>query len=142
MSQDEARKLRAVNVLIVDDDGSTRNLVREQLRDMGFEHIAVAGDGHAALLCIADRIKVDPDLRPFDLIICDWRMPEVNGLELLKMIRHRYPKLPFVMLSALHTAEDVHAAVAAGVSAYIMKPIVPAELRKKITTLIVEAQAS
>lgn len=129
-------RLANVNVLIVDDDAPARAIVREVLRAIGIQHLSVASDGRAALRSIAERIRIDPDIPPFDVIVCDWQMPEVSGLELLKMVRRRYSQLPFVMLTAMRGVDDVRAAADAKVSAYVVKPVVPAELKRKVVGVL------
>lgn len=140
MYNDHDPRLRDLNVLVVDDDASTRAIVRELLRAMGFDHIETAGDGRAALRRFAERMRADADIPPFELIVCDWQMPEMSGLDLLKMVRRRFPLMPFVMLTAMRGIDDVRSAMEAGVSAYVLKPIVPAELTRKVRGVLLPTE--
>lgn len=114
------------SVLIVDDDLDIIRMLDMILRDAGATHIQRARNGR---LAIADLRK---NLDVYDLIISDWNMPEISGLELLKQVRRRRPKLPFIMLTGRSGEAENHAAVEAKVTAYISKPFSPHELREKV----------
>ena len=70
-----------------------------------------------------------------NLIVCDWNMPEMSGLELLQQVRVAFPEMPFLMVTARGTIDSVMAAKKNGVSAYIVKPFSPAELEQKVVAL-------
>ena len=109
--------LKHTQILIVDDVTSMRSLLKATLRDFGFLMISEAEDGNQAI----NKIKQ----RPFDLIICDLAMPGLSGLEVLKEVRSN-PKtnqLPFIMLTGSAGINNVKEAIAAGVNAYLVKPI-------------------
>lgn len=131
-----------VDALVVDDEAATRSLVRAMLQAFGVEQVDVAADGRAAMRCLAERIRANPEAEPYDLILCDWRMPEVTGLDLLKVVRRRFPDLPFVMLTAMRGPDEVRAAIEAGVTAYVAKPIVPSELKRKVVGVLGRAPAA
>ncbi len=128
--------LQHYRILIVDDEAPIRRMIRDIIRDMGFVDIHTPKDGDDALVMLATRRKNNPDREPFDLIICDREMPGRTGLDLLKMVRVFYPTLPFILLAADRSAEEVQAALAAKVSAYIAKPVVPKDLQAKVRSLL------
>ncbi|TAN49606.1 MAG: response regulator [Methylococcaceae bacterium] len=117
-------------ILVVDDMKSMRSLIKACLVDMGVEDIAEAADGKSALSIL--RIK------RFDLTICDWDMPVMDGLELLQLVRadERLNAMRFLMLTANVHASKVGMAIAAGVSDYIAKPFKPDTLQTKVTRLL------
>lgn len=122
----EEESLRKLHVLVVDDDMDICSYIKELLQEMGIENILLAEDGEKAIAIFQD------SSRPVDLIICDWMMPGMNGLVVLKLIRAKFPDLPFLMLTAKGTAADVKAAHNAGVTGYIIKPFQPEDLQDKI----------
>lgn len=125
-------ELAALSVLVVDDEDGPRSFVATTLRDLGITRIEEARDGQEAL----DLLSA-PEAR-YDLIICDWMMPRLSGLELLKRVRERDAELPFLMVTALATLKAVEHALAHHVSAYIAKPFTPDQLEDKV--LVVLAQ--
>lgn len=111
--------------LVVDDSSLTRRILVNSLRGMGFKEIVEAADSEAALaLCT-------PELR---LIITDWNMPGMSGVDLVRRIR-RDPALaaiPVILVSARHVGEDMAEAARAGVSACVVKPFTPDVLSRKV----------
>ena len=108
-------------ILIIDDMPSIRDLVRNQLKAMGFMEIYEAEDGEEGLNLL--KVKYG-EAQPIELVISDWNMPKMKGLELLKIVRadERFAKLPFILLTSEAEREQVTEAVMAGVSQYIVKP--------------------
>jgi two-component system chemotaxis response regulator CheY len=119
-----------MNVLVVDDYATMRRIVRSLLQQVGIANIAEAADGSAALGKLREEM--------FDLIISDWNMEPMTGLQLLKEVRadNRLSKLPFIMVTAETKTENVVAAKAAGVSNYIVKPFNAATLKQKIEDVV------
>jgi len=119
-----------LTVLIVDDFLTMRRIVRKILRDLDFEDIIEAEDGSAAL-DVLKRTKVD-------LIVSDWNMPRMTGLELLKQVRSmdRIKDTPFLMVTAEAQKENILEAVKARVSNYIVKPFTAAVLEEKLTKIL------
>lgn len=118
--------LTKLKPLVVDDMASMRMMIKAVLRDVGMVAVQEANDGEKALEMIAGGA--------FDLVICDWEMPKVSGLEVLQAVRAQ-PKtaaLPFIMLTANSRRDFVSKAIEAGVSDYLAKPFKPIELIKKI----------
>ncbi|MBP2298750.1 response regulator [Azospirillum picis] len=124
--------LAAQRVLVVDDEEGPRAFVASVLQELGVGTVETAADGQQAL----ERFEADP--AGWDLIICDWMMPRLNGLDLLKHVREARGDLPFLMVTALATLEAVKRALAHHVSGYIAKPFTPDQLEEKV--LLVLAQ--
>ena len=118
--------LTKLKTLIVDDISSMRMMIKSVLREYGIIDVYEAGDGEKAVEVIA--------ASRFDLIICDWDMPKMNGLEFLQHVRadETTRQLPFIMLTANANREHVAQAIDAGVSDYLAKPFKPADLIRKI----------
>ena len=108
-------------ILVVDDMLTIRDLVKGQLRAMGFKNVIEASDGEAALGIVINHASAGS---PVELVICDWNMPKMTGLEFLKQIRasEQFAKLPFVLLTSESERDQVTEAIMAGVSQYIVKP--------------------
>jgi two-component system chemotaxis response regulator CheY len=113
-------------VLVVDDYNTMVRIIRNLLRQLGFEHIDEASDGSAALAKMRER--------KYGLVISDWNMEPMTGYALLQEVRSD-PDLsttPFIMVTAESKTENVIAAKKAGVSNYIVKPFNAQTLRSKI----------
>jgi len=119
-----------LTVLIVDDFLTMRRIVRKILRDLNFEDIIEAEDGSAAL-DVLKRTRVD-------LIVSDWNMPRMTGLELLKEVRSTdgIKDIPFLMVTAESQKENIVEAVKARVSNYIVKPFTAAVLEEKLAKIL------
>ena len=119
-----------LTVLIIDDFITMRRIVRKILRDLDFEDIIEAEDGSAAL-DILKRTKID-------LIVSDWNMPRMTGLELLKEVRSTdsIKDTPFLMVTAEAQKENIVEAVKARVSNYIVKPFTAAVLEEKLVKIL------
>ena len=117
---------KSIKILVVDDFATMRKVIRNLLKQSGYENIAEAEDGAAALRILKSQ--------KFDFIISDWNMPNMNGLELLKEVRAdgELAKLPFLMVTAEALKDNVVAAVKAGVSNYIVKPFTAEVLSEKL----------
>ncbi|MGB0682177.1 MAG: response regulator [Magnetovibrionaceae bacterium] len=121
---------QSLRVLIVDDQASMRGLTRYCLEQMGVRNVTEANDGAAAL----NEMK----LNKFDLIISDWNMEGIDGLELLKTIRANplTQKTPFIMSTGNKEREKVQTAIKAGVNNYVVKPFNVATLKKKMEAVV------
>lgn len=108
-------------ILVIDDMPSIRDLVKNQLRSMGFLEIFEAEDGEHGWKIIEAKYG---EANPIELVISDWNMPKMKGLELLKKVRSdtKFVNLPFILLTSEAEREQVTEAVMAGVSQYIVKP--------------------
>jgi len=116
----------SMKVLIVDDFATMRRIMKNILKQLGFTNIIEADDGTTAL---EELKKTD-----VDLIISDWNMPKMTGLELLKTVRStdNLKDLPFLMVTAEAQKQNVIDAVQAGVSNYVVKPFTAEAISEKI----------
>lgn len=114
--------IKKLCMLVVDDMESIRSIVNSRLKGLGAEQIVMVGNGESAW----DTLKS----KQVDLIISDWDMPELTGLELLGRVRNSEPHshIPFLMLSDEVAKEKVVSAVEAGADDYLVKPFQPKEL--------------
>ena len=119
-----------LKILIVDDFATMRKVIRNLLKQGGFENVVEAEDGAAALKILKSQ--------QVDFIISDWNMPNMSGLELLKAVRadDDLKALPFLMVTAEALKDNVVAAVKAGVSNYIVKPFTAEVLNEKIEKIV------
>ena len=117
-------------ILIVDDYKTMLRIIRNLLKQLGFENVDEAMDGSAALHKLREK--------PYHLVISDWNMEPMTGLQLLREVRTdaKLKELPFIMITAESKTENVVAAKQAGVSNYIVKPFNAATLKSKLTTVI------
>ncbi len=117
-----------IKVLVVDDMATMRKIVIKSLRELGFEEFMEVADGGLAW----DRLKESPE--NVGLIICDWNMPNVTGIEFLKKIRasQDFNQLPFILLTAESEVSQVKEALEAGVDNYIVKPFTVEILKRKL----------
>ncbi|MBL8807077.1 MAG: response regulator [Rhodospirillales bacterium] len=121
-------KYREFRVLVVEDHPFTRQIVKGVLRNLGFGHIAEAGDGEMALANL--------QMSPPDLIVCDIHMEPMGGLALLSAIRAsssaRLRRIPFVFLTSLNDEATIRGAIREGVDGYVLKPVTPSVLESRI----------
>jgi two-component system chemotaxis response regulator CheY len=118
-----------MKVLVVDDFATMRRIVKNILKQIGFTNILEAEDGKSALKMLqSDK---------FDLIMCDWNMPEMPGIELLGKVRadEQLKGIPFVMVTAEAQKENIIEAVKAGVNSYIVKPFTAEIVEQKLKKL-------
>ena len=129
MRADEGGKMAvdpSLPILVVDDYNTMIRIIRNLLRQLGFEDVDEAPDGSIALSKM--------HIKRYGLIISDWNMEPMTGYELLKQVRSD-PKIsatPFIMVTAESKTENVIAAKQAGVNNYIVKPFNAATLKTKI----------
>lgn len=121
---------KSIAVLVVDDYRSMTRIMRNMLAQLGFMQVDEAASGEAALAMIRDR--------NYGLILSDWNMEPMSGLELLRQVRSeaRTADTPFVMVTAEAKAENVIAARQSGVSNYVIKPFTLAVLRQKLSAVL------
>jgi two-component system, chemotaxis family, chemotaxis protein CheY len=120
----------SIKVLVVDDFATMRRIVKNVLKQIGFTNITEADDGTTAL----EQLKSGS----FDLIISDWNMPKMTGLDLLKTVRgmDEYKNIPFLMVTAEAQKQNVVEAVQAGVSNYVVKPFTADQLTEKLEKIL------
>ncbi len=115
-----------IKILVVDDFKTMRKIIKNILTQLGFKNIIEADDGTTALELLKKQ-KVD-------LIISDWNMPKMNGLELLKTVRSddNLKDIRFIMVTAEAQKENVIEAIKHGVNQYVVKPFTPETLKEKL----------
>jgi len=115
-----------MKILVVDDFSTMRRIVKNILRQLNFVNIIEADDGSTALETL-QREKID-------LVVSDWNMPKMTGLELLKIMKadDALKLIPFLMVTAEAQQENIIEAVKSGVSNYIVKPFTAETLGQKI----------
>jgi two-component system chemotaxis response regulator CheY len=125
----ELQMSKTLAVLVVDDYATMRRIIRNLLQQLGFTDVDEAADGEQALAKLRDK--------DFDLVISDWNMEPMTGLDLLKAVRAdaRLKALPFIMVTAESKTENVVAAKQAGVSNYIVKPFNAEILKQKLAAV-------
>ena len=118
-----------MKVMIVDDFATMRRILRNILKQIGFKNIIEADDGKHAL----KELKKEK----VDLIMCDWNMPEMPGIELLKNVRSddELKKIPFVMVTAEAQKDNILEAVKSGVSNYVVKPFTAETITEKLSKI-------
>lgn len=121
-------------VLIVDDFQSMRSIIKDSLKDLNIGEIIEASGGKEAL---EKTMKSVEDGSPVDLILCNWNMPLFSGLDLLKLIRNtpETQQIPFIMITAESEREKVIDALKSGANDYIIKPLSPDLVLKKLIHL-------
>ncbi len=115
-----------IRILVVDDFPAMRKLMRNALRELGLTNVREATNGEEALKIV--------DAEPIDLILCDWNMPVMSGLEFLIWVRSRQQliDLPFIMVTAESDKMNVVEAIRQKVSSYIIKPFTVEVLEAKL----------
>jgi len=115
-----------MRILVVDDFSTMRKIIKNILRQLGFNNVVESDDGTTAWETL-NRDNID-------FIISDWNMPQMTGIELLRKVRasEEYATTPFLMVTAEAQQENIIEAVQAKVSNYIVKPFTPETLGQKI----------
>ncbi len=117
-------------ILVIDDMASMRRIVKNILKKKGFKDIIEAEDGKLGLNILNENT--------IDIIISDWNMPNMTGIELLTEIRgmEKYKNTPFLMVTAEGQKQNVIEAVQAGVSQYVVKPFTPEAIIEKLELML------
>jgi two-component system chemotaxis response regulator CheY len=115
--------------LVVDDFSTMRRIVRNLLKELGFLNVDEAEDGAVALAKLTSE--------PFDFVVTDWNMPNMDGLTLLQQVRAnpQLKHLPVLMITAEAKKENIVAAAQAGASGYIVKPFTAGTLNEKLSKI-------
>lgn len=119
-----------MKILVVDDFSTMRRIIRNILREIGYNNVDEADDGSTAM----EKLKADT----FDFVVTDWNMPNMTGIDLLKAIRQdeRLKHVPVLMVTAEAAEENVVTAVQAGVNNYIVKPFTATALKERIDLIL------
>lgn len=120
-----------MKLLVVDDSSTMRRIIKNTLQRLGYEDILEAEHGVEAWQILNGPDKVD-------VLITDWNMPEMNGLELVKKTRAdaRYEDIPIIMVTTEGGKTEVITALKAGVNNYIVKPFTPQVLKEKLEAVL------
>ena len=115
-----------MKILIVDDFSTMRRIIKNLLRDLGYNNTHEADDGNTALPMLKNG--------DYQFVVTDWNMPGMTGIELLKAIRadDRYKTLPVLMVTAEAKREQIIEAAQNGVNGYIIKPFTAQTLEEKL----------
>ena len=116
-----------MKILVVDDSSTMRRIIVNTLARLGYKDVVQAADGVEAW----DALQNNPDI---GVVITDWNMPNMNGLELVKKIRaqDKYKLMPIIMVTTEGGKKEVIIALKAGVNNYIVKPFTPQVLKEKL----------
>lgn len=112
--------------LVVDDSSTMRRIIKNSLKRIGFEDIVEAENGRDALEKLTD----------VDIILTDWNMPEMDGLEFVKRVRSTNKSIPILMVTTNAAKDDIVEALKHGVNNYIVKPFTPETLKEKVETVL------
>lgn len=126
----------SMKILVVDDFSTMRRIIKNLLRDLGFNNTSEADDGRTALPMLQNG--------RFDFLITDWNMPDMTGIELLKAMRAdpKLHSLPVLLVTAEAKRDQIVEAAQAGVNGYIVKPFTAQTLKEKIEKIFERMQAS
>lgn len=116
-----------MKLLVVDDSSTMRRIIKNTLARLGYKDILEGADGVEGWT----QMDTNPDI---DMLITDWNMPEMNGLELVKKVRadERFKDTPIIMVTTEGGKAEVITALKAGVNNYIVKPFTPQVLKEKL----------
>ena len=134
-----------IRVLIVDDRAEMRAIIRSILQHLGIRRVETASDGEEALLKLRTKAASDissNERQPFNLVISDWIMPKMDGVDLLHAMRSdtKLGQTPFLMVTSQNEKESVLAATTLGVTDYVVKPFSARILEQKVLSLIRDVQ--
>ncbi len=112
--------------LVVDDSSTMRRIIKNTLKRIGYEDIVEAENGQDALT----------KLGGIDIILTDWNMPEMDGLEFVKNVRTGNASIPILMVTTNAAKDDIVSALKNGVNNYIVKPFTPETLKEKVEAVL------
>ena len=117
-----------MKILVVDDSSTMRKIIKDSLQKLGYDDIEQADDGVVGLT----------KLSGVEIILTDWNMPNMGGLEFVKAVRSMpdYSKIPIVMVTTEAGKDEVIEALENGVNNYIVKPFTPAVLKDKLAAVL------
>ena len=125
-----------MRILVVDDQMTMRQINMDMLSSLGYKNLTEADDGTTALALI--------NQREFDLIVTDWNMPGMQGIDLLKAIRahETYSGLPVILVTAEAKRDQIVEAAQAGVNGYVVKPFNAAKLKETLDKVVARMVAT
>lgn len=121
-------------ILVVDDFATMRKIIKKVLAELGYTNIQEADDGQTAWPLIEQAAR---DGSPFGFVVCDWNMPGMTGIDLLRHVRKAdsVKETPFMLVTAESEQKNVVEAVQAGVSDYVVKPFNAATIKAKFEAI-------
>lgn len=125
-----------MRILVVDDSSTMRRIIINTLTKIGYSDYLEAGNGREGV----DKLSAGP----VGLIITDWNMPEMSGVEFIKAVRanEQTKHIPALMVTTNAAQDDIAQAMAAGVNNYLVKPFTPDSIKEKIQVVLKSAQAA
>ena len=117
-----------MKILIVDDSSTMRRIIINTLSRIGYTDVIEGDNGKSGLEKLGQG--------GVEMIITDWNMPEMDGLEFVKTVRGQNPSIPILMVTTNAAKEDIVEALQAGVNNYVVKPFTPDTLKEKIESLL------
>lgn len=117
-----------MKILIVDDSSTMRRIIINTLSRIGYADVIEGENGKSGLEKLGQG--------GVEMIITDWNMPEMDGLEFVKTVRTQNPSIPILMVTTNAAKEDIVEALQAGVNNYVVKPFTPETLKEKIESLL------
>ncbi|MGB0719455.1 MAG: response regulator [Bdellovibrionales bacterium] len=121
-----SQDIKDLKILVVEDQMESRSMLRAMLMELGIHQIFDSVNGQEALQFIDSAADL------VDLVICDWNMPKMTGVELLRQLRSVGVDMPFLMITGRADADSVLEAKACGVTGYISKPFSTQQLEAKL----------
>lgn len=122
-----------LRVLLAEDERFALSIEKMVLKQLGIELVTVAMDGGEALKILEGRAD-------FDLVISDWNMPFITGIELLRILRQKHSDVPFIMVTGNSALGQVKEALGQGVDAYLVKPFSPDQMKQKLISVLAKRQ--
>ncbi len=122
-------RFEQMRLLVIEDQPETRRMMRSMLMELGFAHVAEAENGRHGLDAVLNAVD------PVDAVLCDWNLPLLNGVDVVRRMRQHHLKIPFLMVTGRADAHSVAEAKDAGVNAYIYKPFTMNQLEAKLRVL-------
>ena len=119
-----------MKILVVDDSATMRRIVIRTLTDIGYKDFVEAENGQLALAAVLKG--------GIELVITDWNMPVMSGLEFVTELRAQDPEVPILMVTTNASNQDVVQALKAGVNNYVVKPFTPETLKEKVNCMLAE----
>ncbi len=116
-------------ILVVDDSSTMRRIITNTLKTIGQENIVEAADGVEGLATLT----ANPDVT---LVLTDWNMPNMNGLDFLTKVRESNKTIPVIMITTEAEKQNVVTAIKAGANNYIVKPFTPEVLKEKLADFL------
>ncbi len=138
MSQTKKKErfdVKNLKVLIIDDASEARSMLKNMLMEIGITQVFEASDGREGMKFM------DSAFDFIDMVLCDWNMPDMTGVSLLRQLRSVDASFPFMMITGRGDIDSVAEAKGAGVSGYILKPYSIVQLETKLRVVAMRANA-